>query len=115
MDFSTQTFIVDFSTEGIVIGNDIRDIKPIWAPPASVFFFILLLFIFACITYYFFFRKKKQILYQAEVQIPEISPQEKAYKRLEELLALDLIKQGKIKEFYIELSDIIRRFIQEKY
>ncbi len=40
---------------------------------------------------------------------------ETAYRRLKELVDRDLIAQGKIDEFYVELSDIIRRYIEDRF
>jgi hypothetical protein len=42
---------------------------------------------------------------------PSLPPHEVAYKKLEELQ----VREGKIKEFYIELSDIIRRYLEARY
>ena len=42
-------------------------------------------------------------------------PHEIAYARLKELVDMDLIAQGKLDEFYVRLSDIIRRYIEDRF
>ena len=38
-----------------------------------------------------------------------------AYAELEQLLALDLIAAGKVKEFYYRLSNIVRHYIENRF
>jgi hypothetical protein len=38
-----------------------------------------------------------------------------AYEALEELGRKDLIKNGKTRDYYIELSDIIRHYLQKRF
>ncbi|MFH0807663.1 MAG: hypothetical protein V2A57_04535 [Elusimicrobiota bacterium] len=99
--------------------QDIRDIKP----PLSIgintlLLFVIIIFILVGAYLYFLMRKKEGPAVEGQViEEQRLSPEELANKRLDELLAKNLIKEGPlgIKQFYIELSDIIRRYISEKY
>ncbi|MBN2021025.1 MAG: hypothetical protein JW749_12475 [Sedimentisphaerales bacterium] len=43
------------------------------------------------------------------------APHEIAYERLERLIRRDLIKKAKVKEFYEAISDILRRYIEDRF
>ncbi len=59
---------------------------------------------------YFLWRRK------GKKEIVQLVPaHELAYSELEKLLAEDLIKQGKIKQFYLRLSHIIRHYIENRF
>ncbi|MDI6704299.1 MAG: BatD family protein [bacterium] len=98
--------------------DDIRDIKPPLRIPYSwVFYLILsipLLFGVLGIFGYHFCkkRKSKDSIFDST---PKRPPEEVAYERLERLGEMDLLKQGKIKEYYIILSEIIRHYLEERY
>jgi hypothetical protein len=59
---------------------------------------------------YFLSRRKK---FQAA--LPVKRAHEIAYERLEALRRKELIQQGKTKEYYSEISDIIRRYIEDRF
>lgn len=42
-------------------------------------------------------------------------PHERAFEALEKLVAEDLVEQGRIKTFYQRLSEILRRYIEERF
>jgi hypothetical protein len=48
----------------------------------------------------------------AEVVIPVLSPKEEARAALNQLLASDLLSRGLIDRFYVELTGIVRRYIE---
>lgn len=50
-----------------------------------------------------------------EVVLRRMSPRERAMRELEQLMRMDLIKQDKIKEFYLELTMIVRRYIERRH
>jgi len=58
-----------------------------------------------------YFMKKKK----AESEIPQKPAHRIAYEALEALLKKDYIRQGKIKEYYIEISDIIRHYLENRF
>ena len=98
---------------------DILDIKGIikfrhgllWYLP-----FLIILIILSLVIYfvYKYIKKKNRKPTQEEI-IQSIPPKEYALKQLDELSTLNLIEQGHIKEYYDELSDIIRFYISRTY
>jgi hypothetical protein len=58
-----------------------------------------------------YFRRKKT---KAAVRIFK-SPHEIAYARLQSLIQRDLVKAGKVKEFYEAISDILRHYIEDRF
>ncbi|MCX5698419.1 MAG: hypothetical protein NTX01_01830 [Candidatus Omnitrophica bacterium] len=72
---------------------------------AILVFLAILLFLFK-----FLFKRKKTLLNAAQKPAHEI-----AYELLEKLKAKDLIHQGKIKEYYSEVSAIIRHYLENRF
>jgi hypothetical protein len=50
-----------------------------------------------------------------QVQLMRMSPRERAFHELSELLARDLIVKRQVKEFYLELTMIVRRYIERAH
>jgi len=111
-----KIFLV-LSLPGLVFAEeqiDIRDIKPplsygfnYWA----VLLFLIILIVITALGWYLVTRLKKS----KQQPIVIRPPHEVALKRLSELKRKDFIKKGLIKEFYIELSDIVRRYIEARF
>lgn len=74
----------------------------------------LLLIIVAFTVYYFFFRKKDEPLFTAKAK-PRIPAHISALNNLETLKTKKLWQGGKFKEFYTELTDIFRVYIDERF
>ena len=47
--------------------------------------------------------------------VPAIPPHELAYSELERLLASHLLHEGKVKEFHVELAEIIKRYLAGRF
>jgi hypothetical protein len=58
-----------------------------------------------------YFRRKKT---KAAIRIFK-SPHEIAYARLQVLIQRDLVKAGRVKEFYEAISDILRHYIEDRF
>jgi len=94
---------------------DIRDIKgPVKLISNLSAYFIagLILLIIIGIILFFLSRKKKK---EKMVFMPPKPPHEAAYEALEALKKKHLIENGRIKEFYIELSFIVRRYLEYRF
>ena len=101
--------------------GDIRDIKPpveiarnLWA---LIRWFVLGLGIaVVALAGYIIVRRKKLgkglLPTKPEVKRP---PHEVAYEALDRLKASDLLEKGEIKTFYIQVSEIIRQYIEGRY
>lgn len=96
------------------VNAQMRDVKqPVGLPFAISKYFILgsvlvLIVLGLCAGY--FLRKK-----QDEHIIPKKPAHEIAYEQLEALKAKDYINQGLIKEYYTEVSDIIRHYLENRF
>ncbi|HHL57637.1 MAG TPA: hypothetical protein ENJ14_01700 [Bacteroidetes bacterium] len=59
-------------------------------------------------------RKKKKPLFAAKAK-PELPPHIVAIRKLEELRLAKVWQQGKIKEYYTQLTDIVREYAERRY
>jgi len=95
--------------------TDIIDIKgPIDFPSKILPFLIAILILGILYGLYFLFKKLKKRK-TLEKSIPPKLPHEIAYERLEELKNKDLVSKGRIGEFYTELSDIARHYLEDRF
>lgn len=101
--------------------GDIKDIKPPVEIPRDwwhlVKWFVLggALVVLAFLVFIIYRRKKagKGLLPIREA--PPRPPHEVAYEALDQLRDSDLLENGRIKEFYTEISEIIRQYIEGRY
>lgn len=70
------------------------------------------LLVIALIIAYILLRKKKGPIIPKK---PKETPYEKALRLLSELDAQQLWQNDKVKEYYVELTDILRNYIEEQY
>ena len=98
-------------------GLAIKDIKDsILIKEKSYFIIYLLLGVLSFIILFFVFKKWSEKEKSTPVIIEEKIPADEiAYKKLSELINLDLIKKGKVKEYFFLLSEIVREFIGNRY
>ncbi len=76
--------------------------------------YILLFLIVAALIYlgYYFWKKSKSK--EKEIYIPKIPPFDMAMQNLKELDNARLLKEGNVKEYYVRLTDILRRYIEDE-
>lgn len=95
--------------------SEIRDIKGPFSLQGWTYFYIIFA-ILAAITVIVLValllrrRKKKE-----EIPTPLQPAHEIAYIALRDLMKKDYLRAGKIKEYYFELSNIIRRYIENRF
>jgi hypothetical protein len=113
---------IDIYVESLLIGEsqELRDIKPVIdIPPDYMFWISLLIIVVLCgIIFYLgyrFYKKRKEKGYLIKPAEPPRPAHEIALEFLEELLKKDLLGQGYIKDFYIEISQIVRKYIEGRY
>ena len=97
--------------------SDIRDIKPpVYFKTNLLFFFILggILFLAGILALTFFFMRRFRDA-RMRVAEPPKPAHIKAYEALEALKAKNLPDRGMIKAHYSELSDIARRYIEDRF
>lgn len=92
----------------------LRDIK---GPLSWSWRFNWMLLLIACavvavvVAVFIFLRRRKRC-------VPVVPPRpahEIALEQLAQLKAKDLIRQGRVKEYYSEISDIIRRYLENRF
>jgi hypothetical protein len=91
----------------------LRDIKPpvpVSGNSISILILIIIL-LFAAVAFLFSRRKK---IFSAPDKPPK-SAHEIAYEQLDELKGRNLPGQGKIKEYYSEVSDIVRHYLENRF
>ena len=98
--------------------DDVRDIKPPLTIPHSFWFwfFCVILFLVPVLGFFlydlFYRRKAGNVLSQTESSRPA---HELALERLEKLKGLQLVEQGKVREYYYFLSEIIRSYLEARF
>jgi hypothetical protein len=100
--------------------GDIKDIKPPIAPPWKFedflpYLIVLTILVAALLGYLYYRRRKRQHAEVITFAKPSIPPTQAALKALHLLEDKKLWQQGKIKQYYSEVTEIIRRFLEDQY
>jgi hypothetical protein len=107
--------VIKSALEGEKAVLDVRDIKgPVQI--RGVLYFLpfaagALVLLAAIAGAYIFGRKKIKKLMTPPPKPPHLA----AYEALERLNKSDLLRQGKIKEYYVRLSDIVRHYLEDRF
>lgn len=95
--------------------TDIRDIKSLIGVGRNwtLYIFATILILLLLAGGFWYWRRRKRIFHQAAstFQIPS-SPQDQALRELRDLSAKRLIEKGMVRDFYFELSEIFRRYLE---
>ena len=75
----------------------------------------LLILILLALAGYYIYKRLKQAKQNKQEPEQQLEPHELALKRLEQLRERKLYQQGKYKEFYSELSEILRQYVEQRY
>jgi len=100
--------------------GDIRDIKSPWELPRDwklitlIALIVAVIFVLAAVGFYYW-RKRQGKGILPERKEPPRPAHEVALEALRKLRESDLLATGQIKVFYIELSEIVRRYIEGRY
>ena len=93
---------------------DIKDIAKVESPLGSWWIYLLLLLAIAVIGFFVYrFIKKRQNKEKVEVVVYK-SPIEKATSLLQQLETKELWQKGEVKNYYSELTEIARNYIEEE-
>lgn len=98
---------------------NIRDIANIMSQPYTfgeiarvvVYLWILCALVAAAVLLYLRIKRKKPLI--GTTQQPQLPPDTRALQRLEQLRQQQLWQQGKTKEYYTELTDTVRVYLEE--
>ena len=93
---------------------DIKDIAQVDSPLGSWWIYLLILLVIAIIGFYVYrFIKKRQNRLKVE-EVVYKSPIEKATSLLQQLETKELWQKGEVKNYYSELTEIARNYIEEE-
>lgn len=96
--------------------TDIRDIKSVLSMPRRILGFILLILALALIPVAFLaYRNLRKPSLAAPSSETVLTPEEEALFRLSQLFESDLLRRGKVKEYYLLFSEILRRYFERRY
>ena len=111
---------VRFEVTSILTSGDTTpaDIKPPAAMPEGRLWPWLLLALAlagACLWAWWRRRRRRPAAEQAAPAVPARPPHEIAYAELQRLLSSGLLEEGRVKEFYIELAEIVKRYLTARF
>ncbi len=115
-----ETNKIYISVTSVAKGEEKKDIRGLKATIALVQKYgwmiisgVLLALAAAGVVFYLKFRKNPELfLKPAE---PPLSPDEEALNALNRLFDSDLMRRGKIKEYYLKLSEILRVYFEKRF
>ena len=119
-ELGTNPFGVRVTSVGLDEGGDIRDVKgPLGIPlGAGRILLVLLATILIPVLAYLIYRR----LARREVEegkrgpiIPARPPHEVALEALDRLEASPLLERGEVKEFHIQVSEILRIYVEDRF
>ena len=121
--FQTEPLLFSVNTVAVDTTQNIKDIKPpievpfSWKEYLPYVYWALgsLAVIGAIILLVIYLVKNKKPVPVPEIIAPKIPPHVTAIERLEKLRDEKLWLQGKLKQYYSELSDIIRQYIEHRF
>lgn len=116
----SNSLILDLGSVAVDSEGEIRDIKPPldapWKFEDFLPYLIALILLALAISAYYYLRKKRKQREEAVVYTkPQIPPHQQALYELRELEDKKLWQQGKVKEYYSEATEIVRRFFEGRW
>lgn len=113
---------VPITVESVLTGEELslRPIKgPMAIPPRLSRILLVLLAGFlaggATLFYLRWRRRPRGAASEARDVSPQLSPEEQAYRELEEIARRDLLSQGRLKEHYTLVSETVRRYVGRRF
>lgn len=89
-------------------------VSPVWIrPPARVLALYAAAILGLLVAGFLLWKLLTRV--REEVRVRRMSPRERALRELEKLLAKDLLGQGRLKDFYVELTMVVRRYIERQH
>ena len=104
--------------------DELRDIKPVYDIPLSwqtILKYILILMgtiLLSTLAGYFIWkkwRKKTVVMEENKEETPPVPPHITALRKLDEIKAEKLWENGRVKDFYIRLTDVLREYIEARF
>jgi len=115
---SPKIYITVVTTQKGPPANDIRGIKSVVEIPLRFikkYALLLGALLFSLIAFGLIWRRFKKMK-GAEIELRQIlSPEDEAFGELHTLFDSSLIKQGKTKEYFFKMSEILRTYFEKRY
>lgn len=117
----TNPLLIHIAGVKVNISEPIRDIKDIARVPVTwleVLAGFALLTALSSLVYLFIWHRRKKRMQPKAIYVPRnqmLPPHRIALDELERLKTKKLWQQGKIKEYHTELTEIIRRYIEQRF
>lgn len=116
--FATRPVVLDLvrpESGGLMGAGDIKEVlDPVWIGPAFRTVLMVVLGVVALcglgVGVWYASRRVRET-----IQVMRMTPRERAIRELERLLAQDLIGKNQVKDFYVELTMIVRRYIERSH
>lgn len=112
--FPTPAMWIESATQTSTAKSFKEQVAPVWIRPSakevSLYAILALLLIGLIILAVHFIKKAFRF-----VRLLRMSPRERALEELRALLSKDLVSRNLVKEFYLELTMIVRLFIERGY
>jgi len=117
---ATEPLLLQVDKPKIDPAADIKDIKPIYKAPITfkeLIPWIALALAIGLITYFILYFQKRRKKQPTNQQVPRIKVPawEIALKKLDALKTEQLWQKGNIKEYYTQLTDILREYFELRY
>jgi len=116
MWFATRPVV--FDTAPVINGKADKDIgvnmTPVWIYPTFKTVSLYLLLGLAVVALIFLAWKLLKRVHR-QIRLMRMSPRERALEELAELIKKDLIGKNLVKEFYLEITMIVRRYIERAH
>ncbi len=116
---STDRFGVEVVSVGTDESGDIRDIRGPFAIPVGVVtvsLWLLALLAVAVLAWSFYRRRQRGPETEPVVPaVPVLSPEEVALEALGRIEASDLLARGEVKQYHIEVSDVLRHYVEARF
>lgn len=113
--FPTRAIVFDTVFKNVKAGKDITDVfRPVWIMPSWKTLSLYALALAAVIALVLVIWKLGRRI-RRQIRLMRMSPRERALEELAELMAKKLVEKNQVKEFYLELTMIVRRFIERLY
>ncbi|MBI5150704.1 MAG: hypothetical protein HZA28_08050 [Candidatus Omnitrophica bacterium] len=102
--------------ESAAFAEDLHDVKPPLSLPSYDWIWLVVLFtVLALACVYFWNKTRRRRAVMARSPDIVVTPWERAYQRLDSLANGNLLQDGQWEAYYLTLSDIIRRYFEERF
>lgn len=121
MVYHTDSILIQVQTIAVDTTKAFKPIKEIVEVKWSILDYwgimlaALILVVFALFVWIYFYKNRKTRMPALRAKLIPETPHEKALRLLQELKEKQLPEQGRSKEYFVELSDIVRIYLEERF